>query len=269
MYNYQRKAINMGTNVQPYFVTTSLGKIAVFQKQESSLKTPIIFLHGVYFDHHLWDEVITPIKDRMIITLDMPWHGESKIISKNKWNLHDCATMLLEILDSLQISKVIAVGHSWGSMTILRAANRQADRFEQILLCNMPFQKATKKQHVLFNFQHLMLRFRDFYSNQAAYALFAKSSLKKNPQLVDQLKRPMILLSNAEIKHIDQTVILDAEDGTPYILDLKCKALALKGEEDYVPTPPGMETMILKGGHVSPLEIPDKVLEVITHSYKA
>jgi hypothetical protein len=37
---------------------------------------------------------------------------------------------------------------------------------------------------------------------------------------------------------------------------LKVKALALKGEEDYVPSPPILETLIINGGHVSPLENP-------------
>jgi pimeloyl-ACP methyl ester carboxylesterase len=53
------------------FIPTKLGKIAVYQQFANSDKTPIIFLHGVYFDHHLWDAVIESIRDRTIITMDM------------------------------------------------------------------------------------------------------------------------------------------------------------------------------------------------------
>ena len=127
-------------------IHTNLGKIAVCQKLTNSDKTPIMFLHGVYFDHHLWDKVINSIQDRSTFSVDMPFHGLSKEITKTDWTLNDCADMLLEILDSLQIAKVIAVGHSWGSMTILRAASKQPERFENVLLCNMPFLAATKKQ---------------------------------------------------------------------------------------------------------------------------
>jgi pimeloyl-ACP methyl ester carboxylesterase len=226
-------------------------------------KTPIIFLHGVYFDHHLWDEVIDSIQDRTTYSVDMPFHGLSKEITKNDWSLNDCADMLTEILNSLQISKVIAIGHSWGSMTILRAAYKHPERFEGIGLCNMPFEAASPKQKRMFKLQHTLLFFRKFYTKQAAKSLFGKASLKLNPQLHDQLQRPMNILTIDDIKQIDKKVILDAEDATTMILNLKVKAIALKGKEDYVPTPPKIQTILVSGGHISPLEEGLKVLDLI------
>jgi hypothetical protein len=64
------------------------------------------------------------------------------------------------------------------------------------------------------------------------------------------------MLTINDIKQIDKKVILDAEDTTSLILGLKVKAIALKGKEDYVPTPPNIETIIIDGGHISPLEQP-------------
>jgi 3-oxoadipate enol-lactonase len=244
-------------------IHTNLGEIAVFPKLVDSDKTPIIFLHGVYFDHHLWDEVIDSIQDRTTYSVDMPFHGLSKEITKNNWSLNDCADMLLEILDSLKIAKVIAVGHSWGSMTILRAASKQPERFESLLLCNMPFLTATKKQKLTIGLQHSMLIFRNFYTKQAAKALFGKTSLKENPSLLKKLKRPMDLLTNAQIKHTDKAVIAEAEDASELITNLKVRALALKGIEDYVPEPPNIETIIIGGGHISPLEQPEEVVNLV------
>ena len=243
-------------------IHTNLGNIAVFPKLVDSDKTPIIFLHGVYFDHNMWDEVIDSIQDRTTYSVDMPFHGLSKEITKNDWSLNDCADMLLEILDSLKIAKVIAVGHSWGSMTILRAASKQPERFESVLLCNMPFLAATKKQKITFGLQHSMLLFRNFYTKQAAKALFGKTSLKENPSLVDHLKRPMDLLSREQIKHTDKAVIADAEDASELIKNLKVRALALKGIEDYVPAPSSIETIVIGGGHISPLEQPHEILSI-------
>lgn len=244
-------------------IHTNLGKIAVYPKLVDSDKTPIIFLHGVYFDHHLWDEIIHSFHDRTTYTVDMPFHGLSKEITKNDWSLNDCADMLLEILDSLQITKVIAVGHSWGSMIILRVAAMQPERFESVLLCNMPFLPATKKQKITFGLQHSMLIFRNFYTKQAAKALFGKTSLKENPSLVDQLKRPMDLLSNTQIKQTDKAVIADAEDTSELIKNLKVRAVSLKGIEDYVPAPPNIESIIIGGGHISPLEQPHEIISLV------
>jgi pimeloyl-ACP methyl ester carboxylesterase len=93
---------------------------------------------------------IKSIDDRTLIAVDMPLHGNSRENIKANWTLNDCAEMLLEILESLQITKVVAIGHSWGSMTILRAAHMHPDRFASIGLCNMPFHAASKKAETYF-----------------------------------------------------------------------------------------------------------------------
>lgn len=256
-------AIDMESQQPTTFIPTKLGKIAVYQQFADSDKTPIIFLHGVYFDHHLWDAVIESIKDRTIVTMDMPFHGLSKEIIKNDWTLADCADMLIEILHGLQLPKVIAIGHSWGSMTILRAAHKNPELFSSIGLCNMPFLAASKTKKLTLRMQHAMLPFRNFYTKQATKALFGKSSLNANPSLTDELKRTMDLLKIPKIKHTDRAVIANAEDASALIKTLKVKALALKGEEDYVPAPPHLETIIVEGGHVSPIENAEKVSEFI------
>jgi pimeloyl-ACP methyl ester carboxylesterase len=253
----------MSTKAQITFIQTNIGKIAIHKTERTSDKLPVILLHGVYFDHHLWEEQVKHIDDRTVITIDMPLHGESREITKSNWNLDDCAEMLIEILDSLQLAKVIAIGHSWGSMTILRAATKYPERFEGIGLCNMPFEAASPKQKRIIKLQHTLLFFRTFYTKQAAKSLFGKASLKENPDLLWQLQRPMNMLTINDINQIDNIVILDAEDATSLILSLKVKAIALKGKEDYVPTPPKIENILVDGGHISPLEDPIKVLDLI------
>jgi len=245
------------------YIHTKIGKIAVYHHFANSDKTPIIFLHGVYFDHHLWDAVIESIKDQTIITLDMPMHGMSKELLKDDWTLNDCADMLIEILNILHLPKVIAIGHSWGSMTILRAAHKNPELFSVIGLCNMPFMAASKRKKLTLRMQHIMLPFRNFYTQQAVKALFGKSSLKENTSLKSHLKLSMGQLTIRQIKQTDKAVIVNAEDATDIIKTLKVKAFALKGEEDYVPSPPNLETIIVKGGHVSPLENPNGVIEFV------
>lgn len=253
----------MNTTAQRSEITTGIGKISVYIKKNTSGKLPIIFLHGLYFNHHLWDKQFDEISDRTVISIDMPFHGDSRENIRADWTLNDCSEMLIEILDSLQIPKVIAIGHSWGSMTILRASHKHPERFDSIGLCNMSFRAAKKTQKAAFGFRHLMLMLRKFYTNQSARALFGKTSLKENNLLVDQLRRPMSILSDKQIRQIDKAVMINADDATCLIETLKVKAIALKGEEDFVPTPPGIETIIVKGGHVSPLERPVEVSDLV------
>ena len=250
--------------IERKIIETQIGQIAVFYRQSDSEKTPIIFLHGVYFDRHLWENQINAITDRPVIAIDMPMHGESKINIKKDWNLDDCANMLLEILDSLKIEKVIAVGHSWGSMTILRAANRNPEHFSALGLCNMPFKEPTSKEIRNIKFQHSAMVFRKFYMKQAGKSLIGKESIAKNPDLLDKLINPMSKLTNKEIKYTDKAVRIDAKDTTPLIKNLTIPIIALVGEEDYVGILPIKETIVVKGGHVSPLEVPNAVSELIS-----
>jgi 3-oxoadipate enol-lactonase len=247
-------AQNTFTPMQKSFIQTKMGAIAVFIKNENSNGTPIIFLHGVYFDHHLWDNQIAAINDRTVIAIDMPWHGESKKAVPNKWTLDECADKLIELLDSLQIEKVIAIGHSWGSMTILRAAHKQPNKFISVGFCNIPFEAASSKKKINFKLQHSALLFKRFYIKQAAQSLFAKQSLKDNPTLYKSLFASMTKLSARQIRLTDRFVILNAKNTSSLIEKLSMPALALKGKDDYVPTPPVIETIIVKGGHISPLE---------------
>jgi pimeloyl-ACP methyl ester carboxylesterase len=250
--------------MEQFFIKTKVGDISVYRKSSSANTTPIIFLHGVYFDHHLWDNQIAQINDRTVIAIDMPLHGASKINIKDDWRLKDCADMLLEILDSLSINKVIAVGHSWGSMTIVRAANKNPNRFAALGLCNMPFKGPTVKEKRAIRFQHSAMVFRKFYMNQAGKSLMGKQSIRQQPQLLQQLIMPMSKLTNRDIKYTDRAVRINAEDATAIVHNLTVPAMAIVGEEDYVGIPPIEKVQTVKGGHVSPLEAPEMVNDLIT-----
>ncbi|MFM2268405.1 MAG: hypothetical protein RL757_1846 [Bacteroidota bacterium] len=254
-------AQNKDLTMEKSFINTKLGTIAVFTKKVNNDKTPVIFLHGVYFDHALWRNQINAITDRTVIAIDMPWHGESKENISKKWNLIDCGTMLLDILDTLKIQKVIAIGHSWGSMTIVRAAHQKPETFVSIGLCNMPFEASPRTQRWQFRLQHTAIVFRNFYIKQAAKSLFGKQTRKDNPLIMNELSVPMRKLTNQQIRLTDKYVIINADDATSLIAQLKVPARALKGKEDYVPTPKNMEMTIVNGGHISPIESVAAVIE--------
>lgn len=242
---------------------TSLGEIAVFRYADVPLSTPVIFLHGVYFDHHLWDKQIAAITDRTVMAIDMPLHGESNVNIKNGWNLSDCGDLLLEILDQLKIERVIAIGHSWGSMSIVRAASKDAGRFAGIGLCNMPFKASSGTEKILIRLQHMAMPFRNFYMQQAGKALMGKNSLKMQPELLQILMSSMTKMSGKDIRYTDKAVRIDAEDATRLLRSLKVPSIALVGKEDYAGIPPLERIITVEGGHVSPVEVPDDVNRMI------
>lgn len=241
------------------FIGTKIGSIAVHMRQGNDSLAPIVFLHGLYFDQHLWHEQVAAIDDRTVILLDMPHHGASTSISKRDWTLADCANMLLDILASLNIHRVVAVGHSWGGRTIAQATLMKPEVFAAIGLCNIPFQKSPRSLKVLTTIQHTLLSFRSFYITQTGKSLYGKNSLATRPELLQHLREPMAKLKNREIKHADRTVRIQSYDASEDLKRLQVPAIAIAGEEDYVGVPPIANVRIVEGGHISPLEAPERV----------
>lgn len=254
--------LTSNNDMKQEIINTSIGAIAVYHRTVPNT-IPVIFLHGVYYDHNLWNYHTSRITDRTVITVDMPHHGRSKAITKRDWTMEDCTDMLLEILDHLAYQEVYAIGHSWGSMTILRAAVKAPERFEAVGLCNMPFEAGTRGARLKFGFQHMMLPFRKFYTKQVAAAMFSKANIAAKPEIVEYLEVSMSMLSNKEVRYTDQAVITQVDDGSTYLDLLTVPALALKGSMDYVGTPKDIKMTVVDGQHTSPLEQPEEVLYFI------
>lgn len=257
---------------EPSVVHTEMGDLHV-EVHEVEGTTPIVFLHGVYFDRTMWDEIVSEFPDTTTIVVDMPSHGLSKDGVPQQWDMGNVADALIQVLDGLDVEACYAIGHSWGSMTILRAAVDEPERFVAVGLGNMPTAAGTEQRQRTFRRQHRALAFRGLYARQAAKALFAKTSLQRNPELSERLQRSMLQLSIDEVKQTDHAVITHVGDGREYVRRLDVPALALVGAEDYVGVSPQLDTRTVPGGHVSPLEAHDEfvafVRDVITLPPKA
>ena len=244
------------------YAPTNIGRIAVETGGDGN-GIPVVFLHGVYYDRSLWQAQIQALGGEPWAAIDMPHHGESREVRRD-WTLEDCGTMLLEILDHLSIERAVAVGHSWGGMTILRAAAARPERFTAIGLCNTPLREGSTGALLGYFFLSAFLPFRTFYSGRAATSIVGSENLRNHPEFRERVRRGMGVLSLPELRHVDRTVVFGAKgDGADLVRRLKVPAAALRGREDYVPDPPGLECRIVSGGHSSPVEAPEEVSDFV------
>lgn len=218
---------------------------------------PIVFLHGIYLDSSLWDDVTADLPGHRLLMIDMPGHGESPA-PKRDWSLNDCVAMLQRVLDAMGISKCVAVGHSWGAMTVLRTACLHPERFESLCLLNMPFHKTTGKRRLGFRVQKLLAAFRSFYAKQAAKALYTPSFTARRPEIAGRMQMSVAAKSRRGIARLIDAVILEPDDARHLIASLKVPAVFMVGEHDSVGMPP-VETLVVPGGHISPHEAPAEV----------
>jgi 3-oxoadipate enol-lactonase len=243
-----------------HFIETDLGRICVHVRGQGD-GMPIVFLHGIYLDSSLWDDVAANFPDRCLLMIDMPGHGESSEPGR-AWSLNDCAAMLLRVLDAMGISKCMAVGHSWGAMTALRSACLYPKRFDSLCLLNMPFRRTTGLRRLGFQAQKLLAAFRSFYAKQAAKALYTPSLMARRPEIADQMEKSVAAKSWSSIVRTIDAVILEPDDALRLIETLKVPAVFVVGEQDSVGIPP-VQHVVVPGGHISPHETPAEVVRSI------
>ncbi|MEM1327818.1 MAG: hypothetical protein AAGI23_17790 [Bacteroidota bacterium] len=93
--------------------------------------------------------------------------------------------------------------------------------------------------------------------------MYGKQHLSEQPELQEYLSLSMSKLSNKVVRQTDRFVIVEATDAHHLLQELTVPALALKGKEDYVPISDAIPYTKVEGGHVSPLEVPKAVFEMI------
>ena len=72
----------------------------------------VVFTHGATIDHHEWDATLPIIGEHFrVLTWDMRGHGLSRPAS---FSMPAAVQDLLDILDELQVSQALFVGHSLG-----------------------------------------------------------------------------------------------------------------------------------------------------------
>lgn len=214
-------------------------------------------MHGIFLDKTLWFDCASELIGYRRLYIDMPAHGQSSDVGR-PWNLEDCVTMLIQILDALDVDTCIALGHSWGGMTALRTATQYPERFQALGLFNMPFKPIVGMRRVSLHAQKLMVRFQRLYAQQAAKSMYSHTCLKARPELLQQMQDRLAKRSIQEIEQVIDAVMYDSTDSTSMIRNLQLPALFVVGESDFVGIPPG-ETLTVPGRHISPHEAPIEV----------
>jgi len=103
--------------------------------------TPIVFVHGLFLNGAVWDEVVARLADRFrCITPDLPLGGHSSPVRPGTdLGPKSVAAMLVQFLDALDLRDVTVVGNDTGGALILIALDSGEpglDRVSRLVLTN-------------------------------------------------------------------------------------------------------------------------------------
>jgi len=81
---------------------------------------PILLIHGAGGSNLSWPAEIRRLPDQRVLALDLPGHGKSSGLGK--CSIADYMRIVLDVMDALNLYKVIVIGHSMGGGIALNLA---------------------------------------------------------------------------------------------------------------------------------------------------
>jgi len=103
---------------------------------DSGEGTAIVLLHGFLENKTMWQEYVDLFTEKYrVITIDLLGHGESDSLGYVH-SMEDNASAVLEVLNHLEISESIVVGHSMGGYVGLAFAELFPENIQKLVLLN-------------------------------------------------------------------------------------------------------------------------------------
>lgn len=94
---------------------------------------PLLLVHATGFHARVWNQVIERLTQRRrIIAVDMRGHGRSDRNPPFGWV--SFGQDVIDLVDHLELTDVIAAGHSMGGHCVVQAAAARPERFHRLLL---------------------------------------------------------------------------------------------------------------------------------------
>lgn len=109
-------------------------ELAVFEwnNQLRGKKPTVVLAHATGFHARCWDQVIARLQDCHIVAVDQRGHGRSANTPFETWE--DFGDDMVALLEQMEITQAIGVGHSMGGHTMVQAAAKNPQLFSCLLL---------------------------------------------------------------------------------------------------------------------------------------
>ncbi|WP_066291558.1 alpha/beta fold hydrolase [Bacillus sp. FJAT-29937] len=246
-------------------------------RQHPSSKETIVLLHGFLSSSFSFRRLIPYlINEYNIISIDLPPFGQSGKSRRYKYSYRNLAMTVIQLVENMNLNKIILLGHSMGGQISLNIAHLRPDLIDKVvLLCSSGYLKKSKPQLVLATylpFSHLIVKKwleRSGLENNLKLVVYNQSIIDE--EMADGYLAPFL---KEDIFSALAKLIRDREgDLSANILNkIKVPCLLLWGEKDkIVPLEIGKQLqkdlhhsklIVLKEtGHLLPEERPEEVFQ--------
>ncbi len=242
--------------------------------QDTGQGPPILFVHGLFFDHTMWDDVIEAHRaDHRCIAVDVRCHGGSGC-PEGSWDLWEAAEDIATLVDELALDLVHWVGLSMGGMMGMRFALEHQDRLASLVLLDTSAEREDRE-----GMHKLMARIAKLGGRPAIRLMMPyvagqmfSPGFKDRPEAQPWLDRVKDL--DPRRVHTGAMAVFGRESVVDRLSEIRVPTMVLVGDRDQA-TPPANAETIQKGipgarralipgaGHMSAIERPEYVQRLV------
>lgn len=241
----------------------------------------VVLLHAFPVSAAMWEPQVAFLEAEGYGVIAPHVYGFDGSPAKPGWNMHDYASDLASLLDSLGCEKVTVAGLSMGGYQAFAFWKQFPERVASLVFCDtranadapeakaqrMEFCKAVERDGAGEAAKRMLPNF------------FARHTCEANPELVSRVQQ-MILRQPADAISQAMMAIANRPDSTELLPAITCPVLFINGESDVVTTTmtasdmqsgtPGSKLEIIPdAGHLSNLDQPDLFNRILLDHLKS
>ncbi len=235
----------------------------------------ILFIHGLTYDHTLFDHQVAALKGRYrCVAVDLVGHGQSSDVDHD-YSFFDLADYMAALLDHLGIERAHIAGLSMGGMTAMPMALTHPERVRSLVLLDTDAQGEAPDRAAGYK----ALGDAAIAHGWAAVAEPVANILYGAPYLADPANRELAIAKlcanrGEAVGGRALRTVTSRENLLPRLGEIRVPVTVIVGELDAATTPDkaaamaeairGAKLVVIPGaGHHSPLENPAAVTAAI------
>lgn len=205
---------------------------------------PVMLLHGWCMSSAVWKYQFAGLSDSLrLLAPDLRGHGRSRVIS-SPISFDSFAEDLIDLFDSLDLSKVVLIGWSMGAQTALQSCRELSGRVAGMVLISATprFTASDDFPHGLAGKEAVGMRLKVQRNTQRALDGFY-TRLFSEGELENEITTSVIKHLLASIKSPDTAVVLEALDALSkadmrdLLANISVPTLILNGGQDQICLP--------------------------------
>ena len=236
---------------------------------------PIVMGHSFLCSREMWAYQARELaSSHRVLNLDLRGHGDSGP-AESPCTFDDLVDDVVTVLDHFEIERAVWCGLSIGGMTAMEGALEVPDRVAALVIADSSAAAEPWRKRLKYRLMASALKVVGMRRMMPSVVpiMFGRTTLREQPDLVGEWSERMASMHQPSLLNL-----LDCLMQRPSLLgelpEVRAPTLVLVGEEDRSQPParsrqiaaaiPGAElTVIPEAGHLSALEQPEAVTEVI------